>query len=206
MRTLQAPQLERALLGLLHHLRGQGGIFHDHLPAAYVETAGKDTHAFKRDWALPTYGRSSPLPELLTDKHGEHRFETWGGTSSGNWYNRWVRMALHGDAALGADPKSFYPVLLPGLAKIGLLREGVSEKGDAIWGLEPDALVVTDDVVEVGCTVCSHRMYVAKVEAAAFEGVPCLTHAARGTIDSGAQGRPSYFSNLYRAGDLERIC
>ena len=113
-------------------------------------------------------------------------------------------MALHGDAALG-DPKSFYPVLLPGLAKIGLLREGVSEKGDAIWGLEPDALVVTDDVAEVGCTVCSHRMYVAKVEATAFEGVPCLTARCEGHYRLRAQGRPSYFSNLYRAGDLERI-
>ncbi len=100
--TVTRPQVLHFVLGLLHHLRSRGGIYASSLPAAVVESSGKDVHSFKRDRALPDFRKTSRLPTLLSDR-AQGSFATWGGASDGGWYSGWVRRCLASDQALGPD-------------------------------------------------------------------------------------------------------
>ena len=204
LRDLSAEALEAFIVGFLYHLRTRGGILDGALPEEYVTSGGRDVHSFKRDYALPAFSRSSRLPALLTDRPRSH-FETWGGSSDTNWYTRWVPRCLGQGAALTADAGSTYPVLLPGLVAAGLLKQRIGKKQEAIWGLNPDALIVSRAVARVACQTCGQAHHAAEAERSLWSGVPCLTARCPGHYEAADVSRRDYFSSLYGGGDLQRI-
>jgi DEAD/DEAH box helicase domain-containing protein len=193
------------LVGLLHGLRTRGGILDAGLPTAFVETCGKDTHAFKRAHELPVFGRSSRLPALLTDRRRTARFDTWGGAGDASWYSRWVRRCFAGDGGLGPDAFSVFGIALPILVTTGVLRQVDGARGERIWGVSEDALMVTDQVTNVACQSCGHRLQVAVGEIERWAGVPCLTTRCPGAYAEDATPIQDYFGRLYAGGDLQRI-
>ena len=79
LREVRPEEIRHFVVGLLHHLRLRGGILSSSLPTEYVESVGKDLHAFRRDQALRALGPSSRLPALLVDRPRTRSFDTWTG-------------------------------------------------------------------------------------------------------------------------------
>lgn len=192
------------VVGLLHHLRLRGGILTRSLPTAYVESNGHDEHAFKRDWALPGFTKTSRLPALLTDRPGS-RFESWGGKRDSSWYARWPGCCFGAGQALVADPAPVYAIALPILVAAGLLAARQGKKGEQIWGLDDRALVVTPSVATMVCDRCAHRIQVAEREAQRGAGLPCLSARCAGSYSRDPAPAENYFGRLYASGDLQRI-
>ncbi len=205
LREVSSEAVRHFVVGLLHYLRTRGGILARSLPAEYVESCGRDVHAFKRTRALPVYGRTSRLPALLTDRSRSVRFETWGGKSDRSWYSRWVPCCFGAGQALTAESASTYPVVLPVLVAAGLLRERTGKKGEGIWGLDESALVVTSRVAAVACDRCGHRTHVAAQERGRWRGLPCLTARCQGNYAADPLPAQDYFGRLYASGHLQRI-
>jgi DEAD/DEAH box helicase domain-containing protein len=205
LRDLTAQTLEHFLLGLLFHLRTRGGVLDGALPIRYLETGGKDVHAFKRDHALPAYGKSSRLPEFLTNKSRTSRFETWGSKGAGNWYNRWVARGLATGGTFNADPASTYPLVMSALVQSGLVKELVGDKEESLWGVSDQALSVSSGASRIQCHTCGHATYVATSELELWRGSLCVTARCDGSYQADTTQENEYFSRLYSGGDLERI-
>lgn len=202
LRRVTPDEIRRFVVGLLHHLRLQGGYL-AHLPDEYVASVGHNTYAFQRTQHLPSFGKTSRLPILLTDRT-RRRFDTWAGKEGTSWYARWADRCFGAGEALRADAASLYPVLLPSLVKDGLLGEVVGNKGERVWGLEEDAFVVTPQVAEARCEHCGHRIQIAAWERELWEGLPCVSARCAGNHRV-SELAGDYFGRLYASGDLQRI-
>ncbi len=206
LRQVEARRVEAFVLGLLQHLRLRGGILARSLPGAYIESCGKDVHAFSRQPALPGYKSSSRLPSFLTDRTGR-RFDTWSRTGRGgeSWYARWADACFLGGPGLVADAGSLYPVVLSALVRVGLLDERSASKGEQIWGLREEALVISPHSAALACHVCGHRTHASRALAERWHGVPCLRTGCAGVYRPDAAPAHDYFGHLYRSGHLQRI-
>ncbi len=205
LEDVTARELHHFLLGLLHYLRMRGGILDGGLPLQYIETAGKDVHAFSRDPALPGFTLSSRLPELLTDRTGTARSQSWGGKTSKGWYDRWAFGCLGAERALTGSPADIYPVVLPALVTGGLLKQQTGKKGERIWGFSDEAASVTSHVGRITCRQCGHSVAAAAAELDAWRDAPCLTARCGGRYDVDDSPVEDYFARLYADGDLRRI-
>ncbi len=205
LRDLDAASLERFLLGLLHRMRRNGAVLLAELPDDFVASGGDDVHSFSRQQHLPRYARDSRLPVLLADRPTA-RFDTWlGRRQSGEpgWYARWAERL--GDTALSGGPAAIYPLVTAALERAGLLAGRELRKGGRVWGVAPAALRATADVAVARCTRCRDAVTVARVEAPAWHGVPCLGHGCDGVYAWEEAGGDGYLARLYAQGDLQRI-
>ena len=208
LREVEVDAVRRFVVGFLHHLRGRGGILARSLPAPYVESSGRDVHAFKRNLALPAFTHTSRLPTFLTDRPGP-RFETWGRPGQGgeSWYRRWANRCFLGGDVLFDDVGGLYAATLPVLVRAGLLGERGGQRGEPIWGLEESALRITARTTAMVCERrgCGHRVRVGAWEGAGWVGLPCLTARCEGVYRVDAAPERDYFGRLYAHGDLQRI-
>ncbi len=207
LREVSRGDVRRFVLGLVHRLRARGAIVHDELPRRFVETCGSDRYVFRQLPHLSQFGPAARLPAFVVDKPGTARFDHWTTRSKRQpgWYARWVTRALGGDAALGADASSVYPLVLPLLSRTGLLRELEGAKGERIWGLADDVLCVTADLARVTCSRCGLRHNVGTAEAPAWEGAPCQTARCDGRLVVEGPAARDYFGRLSATGELNRI-
>ena len=204
LRDVQRDAVRRFVLGFVDRLCSQGGIWSASLPDVYLQTAGTDSHSFKRAPHLPVYGRNSRMPGFLVDRRVSSSFETWAGGGA-NWYARWVDRCFGADEALSADAASTWPVALPVLVSSGLLRTESCRRGEQIWGVREDALLVSSDTARLACSQCNHIRHVVAAHVEHWRGMPCRTSTCPGSYRDTTSGAPDYFGNLYGSGDLHRV-
>ena len=205
LRDVQPEPVRRLLLGALHRLREQGGLLHPELPADYVTSGGRDTFVFNRpaNRHLPSYGRTSRYPALLTDDPRASRFSSLIRHGS-TWYERWVQACLGSTGPLIGHAGDVWDAALAALTAHGLLAEVRGQHG-RVWGVRPEALRVSSRTVRLRCDTCSHGFVATAAEAAHFTaGMPCLTARCPGRYTEVSEG-PSYFQQLYARGEVERV-
>lgn len=200
--NLDAPTLQRWLLGLLHHLRNQGAILHPAIPDAYLADKGK-AWALSRDHALPGFAPSSRKPVFLTDAQRPGDFEPLIATTS-RWLDRWFDVALVRSAALRGDPVAPLLVALDALTEAGLVQVRQIDD-DRVWGLTTVGLTVTTRVMRSVCDTCGHIAHVSQAEAPLWAGMPCTTSTCGGHHQAAEPAGEAYFARLYRSGDIARV-
>lgn len=192
------------LAGLLQHLKNQGAVFHPEL-GPYVEHGGNDYLLNKRPH-LPSYGQSSRLPAFVSEK-STSRFDPilTSGAQGNSWLEAWaLKCFRHRDDLLEGVLDALYQQALRALVGADLLERRSTRKGHGVWGLRPDALLVTDEVAQVRCQQCGHNASVARSAAPDWSGTPCLRYPCTGTYAPEASER-NYYRRLYSRGDLQRI-
>jgi DEAD/DEAH box helicase domain-containing protein len=201
---VSAPDARVLLLGLIHRLRTQGGIFHAELDV-YIERAG-DTYLLNQQVHMPGFGKFGRAPSFFYQGvKSLARFErvVAGGTAL-SWSQRWVIKSLRSVSGLSAESAAIVlEEALHVLAEAGVIEErGVL--GDRVWGIPPHQLRLTTHVQLMTCGRCGHSISCAPSEVASWNGAPCLRTACQG----GYAGQPpiqDYFGDLYRSGDVVRI-
>lgn len=200
LRNLQQEELSQFLVGFLHHLRERGGILHDLLPDAFIETAGKNAYLFKITSYLPDLGSSSRLPALLSNREQGHFDQPW---KESTWYARWCQRSLGAFRPL-CEPQVIYSFVLDGLTKAGILaRRDMTQPAGVCWGLNPEALEITTAPSRFGCERCGHQATVGG-DGRAWEGIPCLSARCPGFMRARPRSN-DYFAHLYATGDVARI-
>lgn len=77
-------------------------------------------------------------------------------------------------------------------------------KGGHVWGIQPDALRVTCQVVQFRCQRCGHNASVAAAEQSYWDAAPCLRLHCHGAYEQQAV-RSDYYGKLYATGDIVRL-
>jgi DEAD/DEAH box helicase domain-containing protein len=204
LRGVGGGEIRGFLGGLLQHLKNQGAIFHPEL-GTYVEHGGNDYVLNKRPH-LPNYGQSSRLPAFISER-STSRFDPilTPSTQGNSWLEAWALKCFgERDAMLEGILDALYKRILSTLVETGLLERRSTRKGHGVWGLRPDALLVSDEVAQVRCRQCGHNASVAQPALEAWTGTPCLRYQCIGTYGPEDTGR-NYYRRLYSRGDLKRI-
>ena len=203
LRNLDGQTVAKFLAGLLTQLRTKGALFHPALHT-YVDNWGGYYLINKIHW-MPNFGRFSRTPVFLTTKRGT-RFDTLlsGGTSRSTWYEDWLRKCLGAiHPQIGEYGEVIYQFVIQALLKNGICQER-HVQGTPVWGMNPERLQVTCQVVQFRCRLCSHNVSIAGGEEDLWQDNACMRFSCQGRYD---REEPSmdYYGRLYATGDVQRI-
>jgi len=203
LRELEEEHLSRFLLGLVVHLKNQGGIYQPSL-ATFIETFGTPFVLTKKIW-MPNFGPLSRTPSFLTTKKGSRFDQIFSATPTHRtWYQSWAEKCfLHLSPFILASSKELYSLILKALVATNILIEK-SVRGETVWGINPDSLRVSARVKQLRCKQCGHNIAVVEEESALFTDAPCQRFYCWGKY-SPYEVATDYYGKLYATGDVERI-
>jgi len=200
---LDEATLAQWLWGVLTHMRSKGAVMHPELTnyAADGNVYGLQMSGGRKEW-MPTMGERTPRPVFVT--LGKQRdFEAITYTNHSSWYDRWAEAALGRQILMG---KGLAVELLLKAAEI-LVRDGVLIRTEhhqgATLAINPDALVISTDVVFLITPQAKRRLCVDKLDANALLGMPCLDAIEECYEESVVAG--GWLSQRFSKGDLKRV-
>jgi len=207
LRRASEERLRVFLLGLLLHLRQQGGILHPFLDD-YVNQGG-NTFVLGRPRHMPRFGPASRAPGFYTDAALPRSSFERVLSNSGNraWSAGWASTCFAELEPLVAEYLDrFLPPALAALVRAGLLEERcIARGGHRVWGLRPDALLLSLNVERLRCARCHHEIAAASDEAGYWEGAPCLRVFCGGTYARARSDDQAYYRSLYGHGRVHRV-
>lgn len=205
MRDAGRADVRRFLRGIVQHLKNRGAVYHPELET-YVEQSG-NAYPLNRRPHMPSFGRRSRLPAFVSERSTKRFDPVLGGRSGSgrSWLEAWaIKCFREGSPLLEGSLDVLYDATLDTLVEADVLDERRTSKGHRVWGLRPDALLVSDETAQLRCERCGHNVSVAEADASDWEGISCLQYQCAGRYAFGpAEG--SYYRRLYSHGDLRRI-
>jgi DEAD/DEAH box helicase domain-containing protein len=204
-RTNIEHTLTSFLLGLIIQMKSMGGIFDPDLEH-YIRDWGKvyllsQKH---RMW-MPNFGPKTRTPGFVTTRPGMDRFPqlTRSGSRS-SWFEWWAYRHFPDLALRQPTPvQRFYGLVFSCLQDHGLVRDQFQD-GHHIYGLEPENMLVSNQVVQCRCAHCGHSISGAASDQDILEGMSCLRRGCKGTYESDGQGM-DYYGRLYSHGNITRL-
>jgi DEAD/DEAH box helicase domain-containing protein len=203
LRELDRAGLERFLLGLVAHLKVEGGVLHPVLEK-YLEASG-NTYLLNKVMWMPRLGPYARTP-MFASGTATKRFDPVLSLSPRHrtWYQSWTEKSFdHLGGSVTDETDRIYRLVLDELVEAGVLGERRAGAGRA-WGLEPGALRVSTEVVQLRCRRCGHNLSVAASEAEHWDQGPCLRWHCPGRYGR-LDPRPDYYGKLYATGDVLRV-
>ena len=204
LRTIKEQELSSFLAGFFVHLKNMGAIYHSVLNG-YIEAGGEVYKISQKHikW-MPNFGPSTRAPAFLTTNPSKERFDCLFKLSRKTWYQQWAEKCLYRLKMLGeSNTLNFYLLLLKELVKAGIL--GVKVKGkDRIWGILPQALLITNEVAQMSCSYCGHKISINASEIDIWQHTPCLRGQCNGKYKL-LPDEDNYYGHLYTTGDIQRL-
>lgn len=203
LRSLDEPPLKTFLMGVLVHLKQQGGVYHSALDP-YIQGWG-NTYLINRIHWMPNFGFSTRAPAFLSTRR-VNRFDTLlsTGAKRATWYEGWADKCFAPVFPLVTELiASIYDIALKVMTEAGALKE-TKVKGDRIWSIHPEMLRVSGDVLQFRCRTCGHDISAARSETDIWQNAPCLRFQCGGAYDT-LPPKEDYYRKLYGSGDIERI-
>lgn len=203
LRELDRDSLICFLLGIIVHLKNQGGIYISDL-YAFIESYGTPFVINRKIW-MPSFGPNSRTPSFLTTKRGSRFDQLFSATPTRfTWYQSWADKCLFTISPfIQTVSKELYTLVLKELVAQGVLEQKFV-RGDTIWGIRPEVLRVSSRVRQFRCRSCGHNISVAAEESIYFEDSPCQRFHCYGKYEPFKTGI-DYYGKLYATGDVERI-
>ena len=202
-RGLQKDLLKRFLLGLIVHIKNQGGIYQPVLHS-YIEGFGNTFLINRKVW-MPNFGPSTRSPSFLTTKKGS-RFDRLHSTSATRrtWYLSWAEKCfLDLTPMVASAAEQLYDLALRALVEESALEE-IRVRNEKVWAILPESMRVSSRVRQFSCEQCGHNISVSEEESPFFEDSPCQRFHCHGRYKPQKNGI-DYYGKLYATGDVERI-
>jgi len=193
------------LTGLLMHLKLNGGIFQDFL-LSYVNAFG-NPFAMRPKFVWEHSRIKTHPPRYFTDGRTDRStFEQiLGTTKESTWTHQWLLRCFGeiGGTLLIARDK-LYELALRSLVKFGILREELVGQ-NLVWGISPEKLLVTRDVLPARCNHCKHELAIGSDEVVLWKRTRCLRKGCNGFYVIGTPKDNDYYRTLFTRGDVLRI-
>ena len=209
LNSLQFDELQRFVFGFLAHLRIGGGIYSSELDG-YIKDNG-NSGVFIRQVHLPNFAPTARVPMFLATKKNKG-LETLSAGQAGatSWYQSWLlKNLLAGDTLhqSGDLSAAIYQLVLKNLLKANVLVDKTTGTGETVWGINPDALLISSESVRLCCDHCHHSHSVAACEVAVWSNLHCLRKSCLGhyQIDKDHTESLDFYGRLYRDGEVNRV-
>jgi len=181
--------IEQFVIGVLHLMRLNGAVFH---PALYsYVSSGGDTYVMnkvgKDQFYMPNLGRASRRPRFVSINRVSNSFDSINKKSinkkSSNNTPYLVclyKTIIEGEKVFASNEA----VLIFERTFSSLLQHQIimarESKGEPVYGLNPDSLLLTCDIKQLKCDVCSTLLIVADSLEDYWIDSPCSVHACKG--------------------------
>jgi DEAD/DEAH box helicase domain-containing protein len=204
LRKLDEKTLRLFIVGMIIHLKDQGGILHAGLDN-YIESKGNPWVVNKLIRWMPNFGYYSRAPAFLCSG-GIIRFDRLLSSSPTHrtWHQTWLdKCFMPIDALVSADADRIYEMVLKALVDNNILEERKAGK-DKAWGIKPEALNVSTKVLQYRCTRCGHNVSLVDSLDEVWVDAPCLRFHCDGHYQQ-EDVQEDYYGRLYSTGDVQRI-
>jgi len=208
--NVDVATMRHFLVGLLNRTRLRGGIVHPFLKP-YIESGGNGYLLRKgREPLLSTFGQYSVYPRFLTDNvaaagaKGVAFDSIVATTTSRTWPRDWVARCLDVPAN---DPgtNNFYSSVMSALTAVGLLKEYQGRSHSRVWGIDPKVAGITAETAVAACSTCGTEAVIAASDADHWAGNKCTLYRCIGSFEVVEQTKESYYSRIYKSGQLYRV-
>jgi len=202
LRHVGAGDLLHFLLGLLLYMKQRGAIYH-HFLDAYITSGGKNFLLTRQSY-LPAFTDYTASPLFLCGGSRIKKFDTLTRRNGRTWYQNWFYRALGRDVLLPEKvEQAVYPVMLDTLVRIGILKE-MESRGDPVWGLNPEHLYLSTELVKLETESRRDRLIVPKQMAERLQDMPSIAMRDGGSYKQAEQA-PHWLTRLYLQGDIHRV-
>ena len=193
------------LMGLTVQIKNQGGIFDPDLEE-YVKNWGKEYYISQRrkHW-MPGFGPKTRTPGFVTTRAGMDRFPQITHSGSRNSWYEWWAFNYFPNLAMRQPglAQRFYNLVFASLNKHGLVQDRFQD-GHHIYGLQPDALLITNQVQQFRCSICGFSLSGAAADHEVWSSMSCLRRGCQGIFDPAERGA-DYYGRLYIRGRINRV-
>ncbi len=185
---LSPTAVDAFVIGLLHMMRVRGAILHQSL-VPYIKQAG-NIYALNKIGAnglyMPNFGYSSRKPRFVSIEKVASVFDyiAKGASSRPGEYLQWFNKTIAtGNRVLAsADAALVFERTLTLLKKHHLV-DCVDVADKNVWGLKPEALMVSRDTSELQCNLCQMRYKVPTTVLPHWQThMPCLVDSCQGHL------------------------
>lgn len=202
--AVPAARYEIWLLGLLDHLRVNGGIVHPWL-ATYIKEEGKRWSIWGGSPdGMPKFPRGRPAPSFYTTgSAGDTDFQSLVPKGE-SWLSDWTQRCL--EVAPGEARALLVDVVEQLATADGPLEQRTGERGSRIYGLRSTSILLDpDEVARLECPVCHHVQPSSGSRASLWEGAPCPRMRCSGRLVIAEIEPTNFYRSMYRSGSIRRI-
>ncbi len=193
--------------GLVTRLRLRGGVL-DPLLESYVANGGATIFLSKqRAPLLSPFGRFTSRPTFLTSEPKPRRFDSLQPAEKRTWVTDfWARVTgLELDAN---EARDLGAALAPILVEAGLFGERAVSGKHKVWGLLPEALLVSRSHALRRCGACGYEVAAVPHTGTDPMGAPCLRYRCDGRFEAPGEDESltaTYYRRYYARGALGRV-
>lgn len=203
LRDLTAHQLQQFIIGLIYRLRISGGISTPILEN-YIEKK-RNSHLLSEShkWYMPRSHPRFSRPAFLCD-YACSSFLPIGKVNQKTWIREWATKCLFGDK-LHANPADAIFLVLKALVKKDLLKQHGDGFGHRTWGITPECLTVTTELVSFRCTQCKDEACLPSTDQQLWHGMPCTRYKCQGHMEAAFISQQDYYRARYKSYDAVRV-
>ncbi|MCT0225546.1 DEAD/DEAH box helicase [Synechococcus sp. CS-1328] len=213
LRNVRIPQLQQLVVGLLHHLRQRGAIAVPELVgldgkgSEYLSSGAENTFKFNQILHTPRFGGSSTRPIFLTSYRGKGSFQQLVREKGRpTWSQHWLARTLETSQPLDVEQqKEALQSIVGALTEAGLLQEFSGPRGEHIWAIPRQVLLVAAQPQLVRCDCCGDGESVLAEQLPVWEGMPCLVRQCPGHYRRDPRAGLPLYRRLYERGEVHRI-
>ncbi|WP_437737336.1 DEAD/DEAH box helicase [Sorangium sp. So ce1335] len=195
------------IAGLVTRVRLRGGIL-DPFLEKYVASGGTGYMLSKEQAPLLSpFGRFTTRPVFLTSEPKPRRFDSVQPAERRTWFTDWIGRVLGLELGL-PEARDVGMALLPVLVEAGLFGERASGPKYRVWGLDPEALVVSRTHAWRRCAACGYEISAVPESPTDPIGAPCLRYRCEGRFEvvaEDASRTATYYRRYYERGALGRV-
>lgn len=210
--SVTSDEVRFFLQGFLLKIRQKGAIINP-ITLPYLENEGNTFMLGggegNTDHMVVSHSRNISQPVFIGEKSYE-RFDSIPKNSINeqNWFALWGRKLFVSATSVDDCIADIYYEAIGALVKEDILQEKLTRKGDLLWGIPEDQLILTPDTLQLHCShkECSRSITIPKKDLGYWEGMPCDRRYCTGRLmdDTQISGTDFYY-NLYSKGSIKRI-
>jgi DEAD/DEAH box helicase domain-containing protein len=203
---LTPDDLTQFILGLIYHLRQQGGILHS-ATETYIEGDG-NTFRLQQPPFMPRFGPASLTPNYLANTTSSRFTALCKSSGHSSWYENWVyKVFSHYSVEVIHQTEQIYEIILDHLVTNQILGINLTKKNVKVWGIEQTALEVQLNSHGLQCDNCYHQIFSTPTDLSYWQNMPCLRAQCDGHYVSKQSNLQisNFYHNLYQKGKLRRI-
>ncbi|MCG6134004.1 MAG: DEAD/DEAH box helicase [Nostoc sp. LLA-1] len=205
LENLDQDTLHRFLLGLISHLRLQGGILHS-MAENYIESGGQ-TFRLQQPLFMPGFGPSSLAPVYFVQNGSVPRFETLVRPSGKvTWCENWAfKLFSSYTPLIVAQVENLYNLVLNQLVAGHIFGVRETRNNAKVWGIEQTALYLDTTAHHLECDKCGHSITASPEELRLWTDTPCMRPKCTGKYQPSERKTRDFYRNLYSKGRVWRI-
>ena len=203
LRTLNEEQVQKLVLGLLIKMKENGALYKAEIHG-YIKTNGNSYMLSNKHIGWMKGFSYSRTPKFLSGLKMKKQ-SNFDVIVKNSWYENFFKNTFEIPTIIREDLGfDVYKVVLTELRKNNILKEIDCDKGNKLYGINDDNVLVTSNVMQLKCDKCNHKLSVPSIYKEESIGMHCFRAGCEGEYEY-SNNSLDFYGKLYSNGDVYRV-